>query len=68
MVKKYTAANISNRLLLSTICYPATRPSKLLDGYQGHPLFLPVAWDRPAAMEPGSEMVYTRHYLFTQHL
>ncbi len=40
-------------------CFPATRPSKLLDGYQGHPPFLPVAWDRPAATEPGSETVYT---------
>ncbi len=52
----------------SAICYPATRPSKLLDGYQGHPLFLSVAWDRPAATEPGSETVYTRHTLFSQHL
>ena len=52
----------------SAICYPATRPSKLLDGYQGHPLFLPVAWDCPAATEPGSETVYTRHTLFSQHL
>ncbi len=42
-------------------CYPATCPSKLLDGYQGHPPFLPVAWDRPAATEPGSETVYRRH-------
>jgi hypothetical protein len=46
----------------------ATRPSKLIDGCQGHPHFLPVAWDRPAATKPGSETVYTRNTLFSQHL
>jgi hypothetical protein len=48
--------------------YPATPPSKLLDGNQGHPLFLPAAWDRPATTEPGSKTVYTRHCLFSKHL
>jgi hypothetical protein len=50
------------------IYYPATPPSKLLDGNQGHPLFLPAAWDRPATTEPGSKTVYTRHCLFSKHL
>jgi hypothetical protein len=50
------------------IYYPATPPSKLLDGNQGHPLFLPAAWERPAAMEPGSKTVYMRHCLFSKHL
>jgi hypothetical protein len=49
----------------AAIYYSATRPSKLLDGYQDHPPFLPVAWDRPAATETGSEMVYPR-YTFIQ--
>jgi hypothetical protein len=35
----------------------ATRPLKLINGRQGHPPFLPVAWDRPAATEPGRETV-----------
>jgi hypothetical protein len=52
---------IINKASCSAIFYPATRPSILLDGYQGHPPFLPVAWDRPAATEPESETVYTRH-------
>ena len=50
------------------IYYPATPPSKLLDGNQGHPLFLPAAWDRPAMTETGSKTVYTRHCLFSKHL
>jgi hypothetical protein len=52
----------------AAIYYSATPPSKLFDGCQGHPPFLPVAWDRPAATEPGSETVYTRNTLFSQHL
>ncbi len=49
------------------IYYPATPPSKLHDGNQGHPLFLPATWDRPATMEPGSKTVYTHHCLFSKH-
>ncbi len=43
--------------LCGNLLLSATRPSKLIDGCQGHPPFLPAAWDRPAAMEPGSETV-----------
>jgi hypothetical protein len=35
----------------------ATRPLKLINGCQGHPPFLPVAWARLAATEPGRETV-----------
>jgi hypothetical protein len=59
-------------LIFENLCwaiyYPATSPSKLLDGNQGHPLFLPAAWDCPVTTEPGSKTVYTRHCLFSKHL
>jgi hypothetical protein len=35
-------------------------PSILHDGSQGHPLFLPAAWDRPVTMRLGIKTVYTR--------
>ncbi len=47
--------------LCGTRLLSATRPSILINGCQGHPPFLPVTWDRPAATEPGSETVYTRN-------
>jgi hypothetical protein len=46
----------------------SSKLSKLIDGCQGHPPFLPVAWDCLAAPEPGSETVYMRNTLFSQHL
>jgi hypothetical protein len=66
MIKSYKLKSFSSQNYnCAAIYYSATRPSKLLDGYQGHPPFLPVAWDCPAATEPGSETVYTR-YTFIQ--